>query len=889
MVPQCNHLTIAPHRFRWVFCQLEILRRTLPAHIRSALNDMPKTLDETYKHALLAIDEEMRQYAQRLFQCLAVSTRPLRTEELAEILAVRFDVGALPKFNPDWRLGDAEEAVLSVCSNLISVVDVGGSQVVQFSHFSVKEFLTSDRLATASEDLAGYHIVPHSAHTILAQASLSVLLQLDDHIDKDSIKKFPLSGYAAQHWVDHGRFENVSSTIQVAMKHLFNPDRPHFSTWVWIYDIDDPWRGKAPTSHPERPQATPLYYAVLCGFRGLIEHLIATYPKDVDARGGYYESPLFAAFVKEDIDTALLLLQRGADTNILDKRGVGHLHRASQGGRLDIVRLLLEHNADIDLPDTVDGDTPLGWASDMGEMTISRLFLQRGAAVNSRNKLGASPLLGAARNGHLDIARLLIDSGAAADSRNNSGRTPLYVASQNGHVKVAELLIQRGADVDSRDNDGWTPLHSASKNGHANLARLLIQHGADANSRSRSNLNWTPLHSASDSGQVKIAELLIQHGADVGSRGDDGWTALHSASCSGCVELTELLIRHGADVPSHTNNGWTALHSAASKGHVKIAELLIRHGGDVGARDNYRRTPLHVASENVYVKMAKLFIQHGADVDLHDIGGWAPLHWASQSGHVEFAELLIQNGADVASRNNKGWTPLHSAALQGHLDIVTLLLNCGADRDIRNHDDKTPWDLASDHGKLEVANFLSLSATSPDGVLDPSASSVNPHEDVQHSLFSASENGQFDVVRSLLEHGADVDETDSVRRTALLVVSSNGKLQVAKLLIEHGANVNSRDADGWTPLHMASRHGHLDVVRLLLDHNADLNASPRNLRTPLDIASHHGYREIVELLLDRGADANARNVFGRTPGQEALAHGYARVSEFLSQYSARET
>src|ERR1700761_4800513 len=180
MVARNDRLIIAGGRFRWVFCQLEILRRTLPAHLWRALNDMPKTLDETYERALLEIDEEMREYAQRLFQCLAVSIRPLCVEELAEILAVQFDEGALPEFNPDWRLGDAEEAVLSVCSNLISVVDLDSSQVVQFSHFSVKEFLTSDRLAGAREELAGYHIVPPSAHTILAQASLGVLLQLDN-------------------------------------------------------------------------------------------------------------------------------------------------------------------------------------------------------------------------------------------------------------------------------------------------------------------------------------------------------------------------------------------------------------------------------------------------------------------------------------------------------------------------------------------------------------------------------------------------------------------------------------------------------------------------------------------------------------------------------------
>ncbi|KAH9062481.1 hypothetical protein EDB87DRAFT_1575948 [Lactarius vividus] len=189
----------------------ELRGRDLPDDVRHGLDGsfaswrycvgrylrISETLDETYERALLAIDAEVLQYAQRLFQCLAVSIRPLRVEELADILAVRLDEGALPKFNLDWRLGDAEEAVSSVCSGLVSVADVDGSQVVQFSHFSLKKFLTSSRLATAKEDLPGYHIVPHSAHTILAQASLSVLLWLDNHIDKDSIKDVPLSGYAS--------------------------------------------------------------------------------------------------------------------------------------------------------------------------------------------------------------------------------------------------------------------------------------------------------------------------------------------------------------------------------------------------------------------------------------------------------------------------------------------------------------------------------------------------------------------------------------------------------------------------------------------------------------------------------------------------------------------
>jgi hypothetical protein len=104
------------------------------------LNDLPKTLDETYGHTLLGIDEEKREYARPVFRCLMVSIRPLRVEELAEILAIQFEEETFPTFNTDWCPEYAEEAVMSVCSSLITIVDRGEHQVVQFSHFSVKEY-----------------------------------------------------------------------------------------------------------------------------------------------------------------------------------------------------------------------------------------------------------------------------------------------------------------------------------------------------------------------------------------------------------------------------------------------------------------------------------------------------------------------------------------------------------------------------------------------------------------------------------------------------------------------------------------------------------------------------------------------------------------------------
>ena len=242
-------------------CQVNRLRRTFPASIRSVLEDLPKTLDETYSRTLLGIDEEKREYAQRLFRCLAVSICPLRVEELAEVLAIRFPKAAPPTFNAAWRPENAEEAVLSACSSLISIADRGGHQIVQFSHFSVKEYLTSERLATAEERLSYYHILSEPAHTILAHAGLSVLLQLDDKIDRDAISHFPLAPYAARYWVEHAKFKNVSSQIQEVMEHLLHPAKPHFAAWVWLHDLDRYWIEPMSTTHPTPPEAVPLYYA----------------------------------------------------------------------------------------------------------------------------------------------------------------------------------------------------------------------------------------------------------------------------------------------------------------------------------------------------------------------------------------------------------------------------------------------------------------------------------------------------------------------------------------------------------------------------------------------------------------------------------------------------
>jgi hypothetical protein len=112
-------------RFRWIFCQLEVLRDCLPSSVRRTLRELPESLDETYERILKEIKKPNRDLARRVLQCLVVATRPLRVAELAEVLAVDFDdAEGIPRLKADWRWEDQEQALLSI-SSLIAIVEAG--------------------------------------------------------------------------------------------------------------------------------------------------------------------------------------------------------------------------------------------------------------------------------------------------------------------------------------------------------------------------------------------------------------------------------------------------------------------------------------------------------------------------------------------------------------------------------------------------------------------------------------------------------------------------------------------------------------------------------------------------------------------------------------------
>ena len=566
------------NRFRWVFCQLEVLRICFPSNLRRILEELPKSLDDTYKRILREINNANQDHAYRLLQCLAVAGRPLRVEELAEVLAFDLSAGGIPKLNADWRWENQEEAVLSACSSLVSVIIEDGFRVVQFSHFSVKEFLTSDRLASCVEE-SKFHIPVEHSHTILAQACLGALLSLDDHIDSYGNEELPLYRYATGYWVGHAQIGNVELVIKDTLDCFFDTDKPHFSAWV---RRELAWYLSTSSDDEDTdvlPPAAPLYFAAWWGFRGLVERLIVKHPEQIHHLGGRYGTPLHASVLVGHIEISQFLFAHGADIHSRSARHSTPLHVASEQGHLDIVKWLLNHGAD----------------------------------VNSQDTRGHIPLHYSARSGHLDVCRMLLDHSAMANTRGKTGSTPFLEACKPGHADIIWLLLDHNPDVNVRDSDDgeYTPLHYAATRGLLKVVQRLLELNAEVNSCTR--LKSTPLLLASQSGYTDVVQLLLDHKADVHACDDDGDTTLHCATFGSHPEIVRILLKHNLEVNSRNKYGGTPLHRASEGRRERSAEvvrILLDYGSDIQVRNYRGQTAFEVARDCGQDEIVQLLSQH---------------------------------------------------------------------------------------------------------------------------------------------------------------------------------------------------------------------------------------------------------------------------------------
>ena len=186
-------------------------------------------------------------------------------------------------------------------------------------------------------------------------------------------------------------------------------------------------------------------------------------------------TPLYISAKSGHAECAALLLEAGADTEVVDCFGMTALHVAAQHGNVEVVRLLLEAGADKDRADWEDR-TALHWAVLIGNQAMVQLSLEADTEREAANSDSRTALHVAAQNSELQIVQLLLEAGVNQNLADSSGWTVLHLAAEQGHLEVVKLLLEAGPDTS--DDVKMTALQLAAENGHLEAVKLLELHGS---------------------------------------------------------------------------------------------------------------------------------------------------------------------------------------------------------------------------------------------------------------------------------------------------------------------------------------------------------------------------------------------------------------------------
>jgi len=584
---------------------------------------------------------------------------------------------------------------------------------------------------------------------------------------------------------------------------------------------------------------TPLHWAALADSPAVAGFLIAK-GADVNAKHGRGYTPLMTARALPVVE---LLISKGADIQGQDAlQGQTKLHMACVGGEKDVADLLIRRGADVNLRDK-RGATPLWIAARGGHKEIVELLIEKGADINaSDGRREATPLLIAARSGHADVVELLIAKGADVNVPDNQGLTPLAMAKQGKHTEVVNVLRQHGA-VET--------LHAAIASGDIDEVKRLISQGADINAKNENG--QTPLLLALNSNQMDVAELLVARGADVEAIDDRTGKAL-LLSVGGRKERVEFLLSKGANIETKDGNGLTLLQLMAAysnqKDYLDVIELLLEKGADIETRGYADCTPLQTVAEAGRKEAAELLLAHGAKVDAAPSKFYGTTyHQAMRGGHPDMVRWCLSKGMDIP--------PLHQAAYFGETEKVRSLLNKGADVNQEDVAGFTALHCAVFGRNKEIVELL----------IDKGAD-VRDNNAFNASLlfWACGLAGDLDIVKLLVENGAEVNGRgfEGMKWGSMLFgnytnlhrAAHTGHAHIVEYLLDKGANINAtctRWDAGFTPLHFAARKGHLNVVKVLLAKGADANLKTKEGRTALDFAKEKNHTDVIELLHKHGA------------------------------------
>ena len=354
-----------------------------------------------------------------------------------------------------------------------------------------------------------------------------------------------------------------------------------------------------------------------------------------------------------------------------------------------------------------------------------------------------SGLLFSADEGHDEVVKLFLDHGLNINTKGFKvgvflNQTALMRAAASGHHSTVKLLLERGANSDLQDTWGTTAMMFAAERKYPDIVSELLKNGADKNLRnSKGEKNWreiegigvTAYEIAERNGSVNVIKIFSIFENQYEILGEE----LYKAAQEGNSRLVRGLLVAGANLEYRDANSDQAIHKAADRGHNDVIRVLLDFGADVNSRGQNNYTPLHWAARSIQFTTVRLLIESGADMNLMTAGGNTALIWATKKNDLRTACELLDRGADKNIEKDSMGTASDLANKQLYANAIAILLS----------EDK----ISSD---------------------DPSAANV---------LFTATENGNVTVLKTLIRRGASIDITNKSGETPFQIATRFPKIK----------------------------------------------------------------------------------------------------------------
>ena len=405
------------------------------------------------------------------------------------------------------------------------------------------------------------------------------------------------------------------------------------------------------------------------------------------------------------------------------------------------------------------------------------------------------------------------------------------------------MLFRSGADVNGTQADGMTALHWAVQRNDLEMTNALLAAKADYHLTNRTGVR--PLYLAAMNGNAAVITRLLDAGDDANAvLTGEGETVLMLTAYTGNAAAVKVLLDRGANVNAQQFRGQTALMWAASEGHTAVVKQLLAKGAD-----------------------PKLSSAAATKKDRRPAGGMTALLFAARQGKLDTATALIDGGADVNQPGADNTSPLLIAIVNGHYDIASMLLQHGANPNIADENGRSPL-----YAAIDLRNQQWSQAPAP--VLPQPV-----HMAMIQKLVAAGADLSIKLTGKIGHRGSfDMRWSDMKGATPLLRAAWNGDIEVMRLLLEHGADPKAATDRNETALLLLAGAGWplgqgyirtdeeiMAALELLVDNlHQDVNAATTEGITPVLCAIFKGTNNVVQYLVEHGAKLDVKDKAGRT-------------------------